>query len=192
MRRSVVAGLVVGLVMAASMPLAAQQDEVASQRLEIPEAGMAIDFPADWSIDVEMLEREDWGLSERFEDAAPLVFWSVLYASLSGWPWCDVSWYPEHPMSLAEHATEYELLMTPTSSEVERPIEVTPVTLPAAEAYRFVIYNEASDDYTTTYLLESDAAHYFLQCVDSERAADDWLVLAESIELLGTEPAIVP
>ena len=102
-----------------------------------------------------MREREDWGFVESDEDK-PLVFWNVVYASAAGWPWCDLTWYPQHPMSLEEHALLYEELMTPTSADVERPIEMTPVSLPAGEAYRFVIYNEPTDDHTTTYLLEGD------------------------------------
>ena len=150
--------------------------------MEVPAAGVAVAFPADWAVDVEMREGQDWGLAERYADAAPLRFWSVLYGSPGGRPWCDLTWYPEHPMTLAEHAVEYELLMTPTLSDVERTIEVTPVELPAGEAFRFVIYNEPTGDYGTVYLLESEAGRYFLQCVSDERAADDWRSIASSLE----------
>ena len=180
----------------ASPPAAAEEESpsgepAAAVRVEVPEAAVALSFPADWDIDVEMRQGEDWGLSERYVDAAPLRFWNVLYASPGGRPWCDVSWYPEHPMTLAEHAVEYELLMTPTLSEVERTIEVLPTELPAGEAFRFVIYNGPTDDFGTVYLLESRAGRYFLQCVSDERADDDWLSIASTLEWLA-EPEVTP
>ncbi len=181
--------LVVVSLVAITRPVTAQDETPTASkpietRTEVPEAGVAVSFPADWSVDIEMRQREDWGLSERYDDAAPLTFWKVLYASADGRPWCDVAWYPQHPMTLAVHAAEYEALMTPTSADVERSIEVTPVSLPAGSAFRFVIYNEPTDDYGTSYLLGSDGGRYFLPCMSDQSADDDWLSVAASIEWL--------
>ncbi len=182
MRRAIVAGLVVGLIVGANVPAVAQDEaEVELQRVEVLEAGVAMSFPAGWNVDIEMREREDWGLSERYEDAAPLAFWRVLYASADGRPWCDLTWYPHHPMTLTEHAAEYQALMTPSLSDVERSIEMTPATLPAGEAVRFVIHNGPIDDYTTVYLLDPEVGRYFLECVSHERVEDDWLSIAETL-----------
>ncbi len=154
-----------------------------SQSVEVPEAGLALSFPPDWSIDIEMRQREDWGLFDEGFAEEPVVFWNVVYASDAGSPWCEVVWYPAHPLSLADHAARYEALMTPTHSDVERPIEVASLTLPAGEAYRLVIYNAPSDDHTTVYLVDADEARYMLECVGVERAEDDWLALAETLHL---------
>jgi hypothetical protein len=198
MKRTIVTlAVVAGVAIVASLPAAAEEGSpsgepaAAAARTEVPEAAVALAFPADWAVDIEMRPGEDWGLSERYDDAAPLRFWNVLYASPGGRPWCDVTWYPEHPMTLAEQAIEYELLMTPTLSEVERTIEVTPTQLPAGEAFRFVIYNGPTDDFGTVYLLESEVGRYFLQCVSDERADDDWLSIASSIEWLAV-PEVSP
>ncbi len=186
--RSTIA-MAASLLVLTGLPTTAQDETPAASgpvgiRIEVPVAGVAVSFPADWIVDIEMREREDWGLSERFDDAAPLFFWNVLYASSDGRPWCDLIWYPQHPMTLAEHAAEYEALMTPTSADVERSIEVVPVSLPAGEAFRFVIVNEPTDDYDTTYLLGSDGGRYFLQCMSDQRVEDDWLSVAASIAWL--------
>jgi hypothetical protein len=184
MRGRVAVAVAAGMLIVSAIPAMAQeQAEVEPQRVEVPEAGMAISFPADWGVDIEMREREDWGLIED-DDEAPLVFWNVVYASAGGRPWCDVTWYPTHPISLEEHALLYEALMTPSHSDVERSIEVVPMTLPAGEAYRFVVYNEPTDDWTTTYLLDTDAGRYLLQCAGDERAEDDWVNFAEGLEPL--------
>lgn len=184
MRRTAFAGGLMALLVGVSGTLAMAQTvaESEAQRIEVPEAGIAMAFPADWSVDIEMREREDFWLSERFPEAAPVQFWNVLYASPGGRPWCDVTWYPAHPLPLADHAVDYEALMTP-DGDVERSIEVEPIEVETGAGYRFVIWNGPTDDYSTVYLLESDAAHYLLECVSDTRDEADWLSVAQTIEL---------
>ena len=182
MRRFATAGLLAGLVMTFGS-LAAAEDETAPQRMEIAEARVSIVLPSAWTGYVEMRERQDFGLYDEGHADAPVPFWNVIYASGDTEAWCDLVWYPEHPLSLDDHAARYAALMTPTHSDVERRIDVAPVTLPAGEAVRFVIYNEPTDDQTTTYLVGVADARYLLQCVDTERAADDWLSVASSLEV---------
>jgi hypothetical protein len=174
------------LTMANAAPGLAQEQAAADdmQRVEVGEAGVAAAFPSTWDARVEMRERGDWGLYDEGFAQEPVVFWNVIYASAGGRPWCDLVWYPSHPLPMAAHVERYEALMRPTGVGVERSIEVEPLSLPAGTAYRFVIYNGPTDDYTTTYLLGGDDQRYLLQCVDDERAADDWLAVAESLELL--------
>ena len=188
MRRVGVVMLAVSLSIGPASLAAAQEaksdGDPERQRLEVPEAGVAVALPADWGAYIEMREKEDWGLfDEGFADG-PVPFWLVIYASDDGRPWCDLTWYPSHPLTLDAHAQRYEALMTPSYSDVERPIELTPVELPAGEAYRFDIYNEPSATYTTVYLMGNGDAHYRLQCVGDEPAEDGWLPLAVSLELL--------
>ena len=184
----------VGVVMAVSLSIgsaslaaaqeAASEGDPERQRLEAPEAGVAVALPAAWGAYLEMREKEDWGLfDEGFADE-PVPFWLVIYASDGDRSWCDLTWYPRHPLTLDGHAQRYEALMTPSHSDVERPIEVTPVELPVGAAYRFDIYNEPSATYTTVYLLANGDAHYRLQCVGDQPAEDGWLPLAASLELL--------
>ena len=130
-----------------------------------------------------MRQKEDWGLDDAGIADEPVPFWKVIYASDGSGTWCDLTWYPSHPLALDAHAERYEALMTPSHSDVERPIEVTSVELPAGEAYRFDIYNEPSATYTTVYLLASGDAHYQLQCVGVEPAEVGWLSVAESLQL---------
>ena len=185
MRRSARTSAFLGLLLASSVtPTLAETDiDSEAHRVEVPEAGMAMAFPADWSVDVELRQREDFWLSERFPDAAPVLFWNVLYASPGGRPWCDVTWYPAHPLPLAEHAVDYEALTTPDGN-VERSIEVEPIVTEAGAGVRFVIWNGPTDDYSTVYLLESGAAHYLVECASDTRDEDDWLHVAGTIEFL--------
>lgn len=161
---------------------ATAETEPAGQLAEIPEAGLVMSFPSEWAVDIEMREREDFWLSELYPEAAPVVFWDVVYASLSGSPWCDITWYPDHPMSLAEYAEAYESLMTPDRTET-RTIEVTPVEIAPGDAYRFDIYNQPSESYATVYLFQSGSSQYLLQCVGDTRDERDWLQFADAIEL---------
>ena len=178
-----VAGLLMGPATLASAQDAANGDGSELRYLDVPEAGVAISLPAAWDAYVEMREKEDWGLyDEGFADE-PVPFWNVIYASDGSGTWCDLTWYPEHPLALDAHAQRYEALMTPTHSDVERPIEVTSVELPAGQAYRFDIFNEPSVAYTTVYLLARGDAHYLLQCVADEPADGGWLAVAESLEV---------
>jgi len=189
MRRSTSACLMACLITVGAGQLAVAQEEAldedaVGQRVEVSEAGVAITFPADWSVDIEMRQREDFGLIDD-PDGEPVVFWQVLYASAGGRPWCDVTWYPEHPMALADHALLFEELMTP-GSDVERTIEVSGVALPVGEAYRFDIHNGPSDDFSTTYLVGSSSSRYILECMADTRDEDDWLQVAETMELAET------
>lgn len=192
MRKSIIVGPVVSLLLVSSAPAIAQDEvEPGYQRVEVPEAALAVALPADWAVDIELDEREDFYLSERFPEAAPVTFWKVLYASGSGRPWCDVTWYPAHPMPLQEQALLFEQLMTP-SSDVERTIEVEPVELPAGAAYRFVIYNQPTADYQTVYLLDASPSRYALECVADERVEGDWLEIARTLEPSATDRAEPP
>ena len=189
MRRVGVTMLAVGLSM--SLATSAAAEDAANDsgtevpRLDVPEAGVAISLPAAWKAYVEMQEKEDWGLSDEGFADAPVPFWKVIYASDDGRPWCDLTWYPQHPLPIDAHVERHEALMTPSHSDVERPIEVTTVELPAGEAYRFDVYNEPTGSYSTVYLLGSGDARYLLECVGDEPTADGWLAVGESLELIG-------
>ncbi len=186
MRRGCMSLLLTGLLVGQVAVVVAQDDATEggeTQRIPVPEAGVALSVPAAWSADIEMRQKEDWGLYDEGFAEEPVPFWKVIYASDGSGSWCDLTWYPSYPLALDAHAERYEALMTPSHSDVERPIEVTEVELPAGEAYRFDIHNEPSAAYTTVYLLASGDDHYQLQCVADEPADDGWLALAESLEL---------
>ena len=178
-----IAGLSMGSTTMAVAQDAVSDDGMEPQVIGVPDAGVEIALPAAWNADIEMRQKEDWGLYDEGLADEPVPFWKVIYASDGSGTWCDLTWYPSHPLALDAHAERYVALMTPTHSDVERPIEVTGAELPAGEAYRFDIYNEPSAAYTTVYLLASGDAHYQLRCVGDEPAEDGWLSVAESLEL---------
>jgi hypothetical protein len=184
MRRGCTCLVLTGLFIGQAAVVVAQDDATDGngvQRIDVPEAGVALSLPADWTTDIEMRQKEDWGLYDEGLAEEPVPFWKVVYASDGSGTWCDLTWYPSYPLALDAHAERYEALMTPSHSDVERPIEVTSVELSGSGAYRFDIYNEPSAAYTTVYLLASGDARYQLQCVADEPAEDSWLPVAESL-----------
>lgn len=162
--------------------LATAEEDSEAQRVEVPEAGLAMAFPGDWSVSIEMRPSEDFGLTDD-PDAPPVAFWKVLYASAGGRPWCDVTWYPEHPLPLAEHALLLERLMTP-STGVERTIETSLVEVPAGESYRLDIHNAPTESFSSTYLLGPGSSRYILECMADAPDEDDWLSVAQTVELV--------
>jgi hypothetical protein len=161
--------------------LMAQDEAPLEQAVEVPEAGLAMSLPADWGVDIEMRQRQDFGLVDD-PDAPPVVFWNVLYASAGGRPWCDVTWYPEHPLPMPDHAQLVGELMTPDIT-TERTVEMSSVELPTGEAYRFDIHNTPTATYSTIYLLGSGSSRYVLECAADTRDESDWLGVAQSVAL---------
>ena len=86
--RTIVVAAATLMLMSGSV-LADDEAAGAPERVEIPEAGVGVSLPADWSVDIEMREREDWGLVVEDEDE-PLAFWNVFYACSGARPWCDL------------------------------------------------------------------------------------------------------
>ena len=196
MRRSMTAGLMVGLLACGAGGAVLAQDEPMGadlayyEQVEVPEAGIALAFPPDWNVDIEMDQRQDFELTDEINEGEPVYFWNVLYASAGGRPWCDLVWWPDHPLSLDAQSLVYELRMLPDpDSGVERIVETTPVDLGTGEAYRFDIYFEPTGDYTIAQLFESGSDRYLLSCVGDTLEEVDELEVTQTIDFLGDGPA---
>ncbi len=102
MRRGCTSLLLTGLLVGHVAVVVAQDhatDGGETQRISVPEAGVALSVPADWSADIEMRQREDWGLYDEGLAEDPVPFWELMYASDGGGPGAT-SWYPTFPQTM--------------------------------------------------------------------------------------------
>ena len=156
------------------------------QRVEVPKAGIAVSFPADWEVEVKMQPREV-ALPAEYEDAPPATEWDVIYAPMpeaSGW--CSLVMFTDMPMSFEEWADGF--MPFPDAEVQGRPVSVDTVELPIGEAIR--VHDEYVEDefiFGTLYLFETGGSYYWLGCSQGAPAEDYWLSIAETLEPIGEE-----
>ena len=195
MRRVVYGVILAGALAWSGGGVATAQDETDAadpatfERVEVPEAGIAISFPSHWSIKMKM-ERELSDLPPEVPAGGPARLWDVLIAT-SGWDFtsCFVMWFEDMPMSLEEHAGA---IAERTDDDSDWATEVAHIRLAAGDAIQ--VDQRVSDEavFVNGYLLESGSDHYYLQCVDMAPFEDSYRFIAESIELMGAEPSDEP
>ncbi len=153
------------------------------QRVEVPEAGIAVSFPADWDVEVKM-EPQEVALPPGYEDAPPATEWSVVYAPMpEAAGWCSLVMFTDMPMPFEEWA---DGLIPSSDAKAEgRPVSVDTVQLPIGEAIR--IHDEYVENeyiFSTLYLFETGGSYYWLGCAQGTPAEDYWLSIAETLETL--------
>jgi hypothetical protein len=156
------------------------------QRVEMPEAGVAVSLPSDWDAEVEM-ESLSYGLPPEYGEAATAPITRMLTVYMGDAGWCSL-YQHDNPMSLEEQAEWHEHLAV-SNPESPTTVDAAPVRLPAGDAIQ-LIETSADDWVIATYLLDSDAARYQLTCATWSPPDDHFLFVAESIEVLGDEPAV--
>jgi hypothetical protein len=194
MRRSMSAMLLTCLLVAVTSGPGLTQSGLAeegatAQRIEVPEAGISVAFPATWSVVTRMV-REQARLPSDSGEAATTDVWVVLEAADTGGGGCDLRRYLDdleaidaaHARWLATSVTEVSDGVTVVSSTIE---------LPAGPAKRFDLdYRDGS--FGTAYLMRSEEARYSLRCGGHEQLEEDWRSIAESIAFEAQEPMHLP
>lgn len=184
-RASVVLLLSSLLVLGLAQPLVAQSDPAGEspgyQRIEVPEAGLAASFPAGWKVMTPMARRES-EFGDRPEDGTPVYVWTTIFAMAGDGSWCDIDLFEDFPMSLAEHVTLLEGWLY-GGYPFGRTGGSTPLQLPAGDAWRIDMSDESERRSWTMYMVESGSDRYMLTCADELGSREDWLSIAESIEL---------
>lgn len=196
MRRTLKVLMVTCLLAIGTVPVVVGQSEEPTsdpgvQLVEVPEAGFSASFPADWDISIPMARREA-ELPVAPDATEPAYETTLVWARAADGRWCDVDLYEGTALSLADHAVwlqerlerPYEWLQEP--QEIDRVVEVGPLELPVGEAYRVHMDDGAQDRTWTMYLFGSGHEQYLLSCVAELGAVEDWLPIAESIELQPT------
>jgi hypothetical protein len=181
-RRTSVAVLSAMLLTASTAGVAAQGPESDAgpqpQRVEVPEAGIVVAFPSDWSVVVQMI-RDEAEIPPELSEAGPVDRWIVLDAAAPDSSGCELVMYGDHPLGFDDHAA---WIQTGYSEEADIvSVAATPVALSLGPAIRFDVATEGAGAWTS-YLFESDDARYHLGCGSAEPPKDDWLSIAETIE----------
>jgi hypothetical protein len=198
---TVIASVVIALMISAARSDAAQAQSpspspVASgQRVEVPEAGIAITVPEGWGFRIEMLET-DWVKAAGVTLDATI--WRVLH-------W----WNPDgDPDEAAEHCSigllrvgEQSVGMMTFGGAIRDPSPApdqwppgwthssAEILLPVGPATQIdvVIREPDGDWYDTTYNLVTPDGQVWLGCSGPERPDDRWLSIAETFEFLPSE-----
>jgi hypothetical protein len=167
-----------------STAAAAEDRESDLQRVEVPDAGIAVAFPPDWDVDVEMRYVESEDGNEK------LAYWDVLSAITEDGTTCTIKHYPHSTVSPADLAQSSVTYLTGIGPDVIA--EAVPVWLAVGEAHR--VYAQIPDSYlespkhgfSSQYLIDRrfDDGLLELHCISPERDARDWMGIAETLEWL--------
>jgi len=146
------------------------------QRVEVPEAGVALTVPDDWDVDTPM--------QEMF-----LGVVQVLVATRPGSGGCWIGLAPNfNAMGLRDFA-DVVMLVFKLNSNYEVAEEMADVSLPAGAALRayMVQHFPEGDLHQAPYILAAPKDFAFLNCIGYARPDDDWLSIAETFEFLPTD-----
>lgn len=190
MPRTTLAGLLTaGLAIGGWMPALAQDTSTdatpALEDIEVPEAGIAMTFPSDWSV-VDRMVRDQAELPPGSEAGATTDVYVAIEAAHETGGWCDLAMYPDHPLAFGAHAQWVEERYR-QDSEMFSSVESTADELPIGETVRFDL-SFVEGPSGAAWLFETDQARYQLRCFAEERPADGWRSIAGSIESVPLVP----
>jgi hypothetical protein len=192
MRRLIVLVLAAALASMSAATVAAQEPEAdpetSAERVEAPEAGIAMTFPGEWSVVVQMV-RHEAELPAELSESAPVDFWIVMEAGAPDGSGCELVMYGEHPLDFEAHL-EW-IRRNYDADESTSSVSSTSIGLPVGDAVRLDIATE-DEAFVTIHLFESQGARYQLRCGASDRQEDDWLSVAETLEAIALEPLDLP
>ena len=181
--RRIAAGCTVALAALVLSPstVAATDREPASQRVELPEIGLAASFPAEWRVRTPKNTREA-RVDVSSVDETPVFAWTGIFATAGDGRWSGIDRFEDFPWTFDEHAAFLESWHV-SASLYGRSGGYEPVELPAGQAWRIEVHDELKERSSTLYLLEHADDHVLLTCADRLGSEEDWLQIAESIEL---------
>lgn len=180
-------GAALALAVMLVLPAAGAEDK--PQRIEAKDIGLAAEFPADWNVRTLMTPRESW-YDVSTEDATPIYAWVGFFAIGDEGRWCDLDRFEDFPWTLEEHATFLEHWHV-SGSLYGRSGGYEAIELQAGPAWRIDVNDERKGRSSRLYLLEYEADHILLTCRGTLGSPEDWLTIAESIEL-GPRTASAP
>ena len=177
------------LALAVMLAPAAVATEDEAQRIEAPGIGLAAEFPASWNVRTLMTPRESW-FDVSAEDSTPVYAWAGFFALGDEGRWCDLDRFEDFPWSLDEHATFLEHWHV-SGNLYGRSGGYEAIELRAGPAWRIDVNDERKGRSSHLYLLEHEDDHILLTCSDTLGSPEDWLTIAQSIEL-GPRTASAP
>jgi hypothetical protein len=140
------------------------------QRVEAPEAGIAVTFPDDWVVEVQ-----------------PVMSDAVLSAEAPSGGSCEVTLQDGSRWSSLDEAAEFfASVMSDFGPEVEA--TSTALRLPVGDAVRIDVELPEEESSAAFYLLTDGTTFYVLRCAAfSDPPEDRWLSIAETFEFLPME-----
>jgi len=166
-------------------PVESMPPEGDVQRVELPDAGIALQLPSDWEV---LPQDEHKGPANLPDDAdrPGMGISRMMQAFPAQGAWCNVYRYDGIPLSLDEHGVWFAHVAE--TSAPSKTAEATAITLPIGDVVR-VIETASDGSADAIYLFDLDGAREYLVCGASILPDDAWLSVAETIEPL--EPAAV-
>ena len=198
MRRIAPATVAVLLALSATPVLASDAetteqmtDEATPQRVEVPEVGLAYEFPADWSVRTPLGQR----VSEiQRPDGRPVYVTTAIMARATDGSWCDTDVYLDMPAPLEEHAAAYAIYLQQIHGD-DIPVFVSEIELPAGAAFYLEVADPARERTWAKYLFDGPVGEtgsvdrFLMTCVAPIDAEPFWQPIAESAEVsLPVEP----
>jgi hypothetical protein len=145
------------------------------QRIEVPQAGIGVAFPADWTVDIRTVP-----LSDRSELPGPEVEASILVNAYLPYEFegCRVSLWG----SLGMTPGEFAQWNSPSDLEVKR------IILPVGEVFRVsLIKDDPVEPDIELFILSVEEDTLMLTCLGDDPPLDRWLSIAETLEFLPEE-----
>lgn len=152
-----------------------------TQHVELPELGLAATFPAGWHVMTPMSPRESW-YDVSAEDETPIYAWAGVFAIGDDGRWCGIDRFEDFPWTLDEHAAFLERWHV-SASLYGRSGGYEAIELPAGPAWRVDVNDEIKVRTSTHFLLEHGQDHVLLTCAAELYTEEDWLPIAQSLEL---------
>ena len=153
--------------------------EPASQRVVVPEVGFAVSFPRDWAVDARTVPFSEDSVLPGPDVEASIFVNAYVPGRLDG---CRVSLWRSVDMT-PEGLAEWQ------AGLANSPIPVTPVSLPAGDAYRIDSNAEAAGEPgSAAYVLGLRGDILQLTCLSEDPPEDRWLSVAASLEVVPIEP----
>lgn len=179
MRGSLLAGLTAVLLIGTGA-VAQSSDEVheGMQRIDVPEAGLSLEVPADWDhglVDV----REELPLPPGFD--SPSLATEVLL--LTTWDLdadqvvaCELAMYEHVPLTLQEHADWFERSLR-ADLDFNGKTYAQPFELPIGDSIR-VDSGDVGEEGAAWYLFDVDGVRFHFACRSDAPPDDGWMELA--------------
>jgi hypothetical protein len=137
------------------------------QRVEAPEAGIALAFPDDWVVEID-----------------PIMSDAVLSAEGPGGGSCGVELLDPTRWSGLDDAAEFFVSVMRDFGAVTTSLALR---LPVGDAFRIDAEVPEEGFFSTIYLLSDSTSSYGLMCDASDPPEDRWLSIADTFELLPVE-----
>ncbi len=191
MRRTTPLALATLLALGAAPALAQDTEPGDMQRAEVPELGIAMEFPAEWRVS----SPEGLRISAiTTADGEAVMETTALMANGGGGTWCNVDAYLELDAPLESHAYQYAAYLQQSEPESVAMV-VVGTELPAGPAFRIELFDQATGRMRAMYLFDGPAGEdgtfdrFLMVCAAREASDPFWEALAETVEVFEPVPA---